>query len=203
MIANRPDPRLQFDPSALGLSEAPRGFYRRGTAAVARGLVGAYLARRWRDRWYGGRIVETEAYLGVLDRAAHSWGGRRTGRVEPMYADGGHLYVFLVYGMHHCVNVVTRRAGVPEAVLLRAAEAPAGAPAGLMSGPGRLAAALGITRESSGRDLLDGGPLRIFRAPGERSRIGISTRIGVDYAGRASNWPLRFFDLESRAVSAR
>src|SRR6476659_2551413 len=123
MIAKRtPDPRLVFDPAGLGLSEAERSFYRRATAAVARGLIGAWLARRWRGRWYGARIVETEAYLGAGDRAAHSWAGRRTPRVEPMYADGGHLYVFLVYGMHFCANVVTRRAGVAEAVLLRAAE---------------------------------------------------------------------------------
>ena len=138
MIADqrqRPDPRLAFDPRALGLSEPGRAFFRRDTVRVARGLVGAWIARRWRGRWYGGRIVETEAYLGPADRAAHSWNGRRTPRVEPMYADGGHLYVFLVYGMHHCANVVTRREGVAEAVLLRAAEAPGDAPARLLAGP--------------------------------------------------------------------
>src|SRR4029453_12985651 len=128
MAKNRPDPRLVIDPRALGLAELPRAFYRRGTVRVARGLVGAWLARRYRGRWFGARIVETEAYLGIGDRAAHSWGGRRTRRVEPMYADGGHLYVFLVYGMHRCANVVTRRAGVPEAVLLRAAEGGSPAP---------------------------------------------------------------------------
>src|SRR5262252_633368 len=125
MIANkRPDARLAFDPGPLGLVEPARAFYRRETVAVARSLVGAWIARQLRGGWYGGRIVETEAYLGPTDRAAHSWGGRRTERVEPMYAEGGHLYVFLVYGMHHCANVVTRAAGVPEAVLLRAAEGP-------------------------------------------------------------------------------
>src|SRR5215831_7419950 len=168
MIAkNRPDPRLAFDPRALGLSEAPRAFYRRGTVWIARNLVGAWLARRWRGRWYGARIVETEAYLGVKDRAAHSWGGRRTRRVEPMYAEGGHLYVFVVYGMHCCANVVTRRAGVPEAVLLRAAEGlqGAGAPERLLSGPGRLCAALGITTADSGTDLLARGDWRLYRAP--------------------------------------
>ena len=95
---------------------------------MARDLLGAWIARRWRGRWYGGRIVETEAYLGPADAAAHSWGGRRTARVEPMYMDGGHLYVFLVYGMHHCANVVTRREGDAQAVLLRAAEGPECAP---------------------------------------------------------------------------
>ena len=127
MIANnRPDPRLAIDPGRLRLSALERAFYRRGTIAIARALVGAWIARRWRGRWYGGRVVETEAYLGVRDRAAHSWSGRRTARVEPMYGDGGLLYVYFVYGMHFCANVVTRRAGVPEAVLLRAAAGPDG-----------------------------------------------------------------------------
>ena len=141
MIAEqRPDPRLVFDPRASGLAEPGRAFFRRDTVRVARDLVGAWISRRWRGRWYGARIVETEAYLGPKDRAAHSWGGRRTPRIEPMYADGGHLYVFLVYGMHHCANVVTRREGVAEAVLLRAAEGPPGSPPRLLAGPGKLCA---------------------------------------------------------------
>jgi len=205
MIADqrpRPDPRLAFDPRALGLSEPGRAFFRRGTVLVARSLVGAWIARRWRGRWYGGRIVETEAYLGPADRAAHSWNGRRTPRIEPMYADGGHLYVFLVYGMHHCANVVTRREGVAEAVLLRAAEAPGDAPARLLAGPGKLCAGLGISVRDSGLDLVSDGPVRIF-VPRRRSRvrIGVSPRIGIDYAGDAKVWPLRFFDIQSAAVS--
>lgn len=200
----RPDPLLEFDPGALGLVEAPRSFFRRPTAAVARDLVGAYFARRWRGRWHGARIVETEAYVGPDDAAAHSYRGRRTARVEPMYADGGHLYVFLVYGMHHCANVVTRREGDPQAVLLRAAEGPAGAPARLLSGPGKLTAALGVTVESTGADLLADGDLKLFRRPrGALPRIGVSPRIGVGYAGLAKDWPLRFFDLDSPAVSGR
>jgi DNA-3-methyladenine glycosylase len=202
MIAKKaPDPRLRMDPGALRLRDAARGDFRRDTVAVARGLVGAWIARRWRGRWYGARIVETEAYLGVDDRAAHSWAGRRTARVEPMYADGGHLYVFLVYGMHHCANVVTRRAGVPEAVLLRAAEGPEGAPR-LLAGPGKLCAALGITTRDSGLDLASDSPVRIFlpTRPG-RLHLAVSARIGVDYAGPAAAWPLRFYDKTSLSVS--
>jgi DNA-3-methyladenine glycosylase len=202
MIANkRPDSRLALDPAGLRLAEPSRAFFRRATVAVARGLVGAWIARRWRGRWYGGRIVETEAYLGAGDRAAHSWAGRRTTRVEPMYADGGHLYVFLVYGMHHCANVVTRREGEPEAVLLRAAEGPAGAPVRLMAGPGKLCSALGITTAHSGLDLAAEKSIRIFRSRSRRPRILSSSRIGIDYAGDAKNWPLRFFDGDSEAVS--
>ncbi|HWZ84783.1 MAG TPA: DNA-3-methyladenine glycosylase [Thermoanaerobaculia bacterium] len=202
MIAkNRPDPRLALDPEGLSFVEPQRGFYRRGTVVVARSLVGAWIARRWRGRWYGGRIVETEAYVGPGDRASHSWGGRRTARVEPMYADGGHLYVFLVYGMYDCANVVTRREGVPEAVLLRAAQGPAVAPPSLMAGPGKLCAALGITTADSGLDLLGEGGIRIFARRGPRPRLGVCPRIGVDYAGEAKDWPLRFFDKNSPAVS--
>jgi DNA-3-methyladenine glycosylase len=201
MIAKLPDPRLRLDPAALGLSEPERGFFRRPTVRVARDLVGAYFARLHSGAWYGGRIVETEAYLGAGDRAAHSWAGRRTPRIEPMYLDGGHLYVFFVYGMHHCANVVTRREGIAEAVLLRALEGPPPAPARALSGPGRLCAALGLTLADSGLDLLSGGPIRVFRRARRRVRIGVTPRIGVDYAGAARGWPLRFFDLDSAAVS--
>ena len=202
MIAKKaPDPRLRIDPDALGLREAVRLDFRRETVAVARSLVGAWIARRSRGRWYGARIVETEAYLGAGDRAAHSWAGRRTPRVEPMYADGGHLYVFLVYGMHYCANVVTRREDQPEAVLLRAAEGPEGAPR-LLAGPGRLCNALGITTADSGLDLAGDSDVRVFLpASRPRRRLGISPRIGIDYAGDAKSWPLRFFDQDSASVS--
>ena len=204
MIANRrPDPRLRFLPRALRLRQAPRAFFRRDTIAVARELIGAWFARRYRGAWYGARIVETEADLGERDAAAHSFKGRRTARVEPMYADGGHLYVFFVYGMHHCANVVTREEGEPQAVLLRAAEAPEGAPPRLLSGPGRLCAALGVTAAASGADLVSGGDCRIFLPRAGRPPIGVSPRVGVDYAGRAAGWPLRFFDADSPAVSVR
>jgi DNA-3-methyladenine glycosylase len=196
-----PHPSLRIDPQALGLVAFPREFFRLDTAHVAREIIGAWFARRFQNQWYGARIVETEAYLGSIDAAAHSWRGRRTPRNEPMYMDGGHLYVFFVYGMHHCANVVTRPAGIAEAVLLRAAEGPQGAPVKLLSGPGRLCANLGITVSSTGADLLSEDNLSLFRRHGKEPEIGISKRIGVDYAGEATEWPLRFFDRNSPAVS--
>jgi DNA-3-methyladenine glycosylase len=196
-----PDRRLRFDPRALGLKRVGRSFYRRGTVAVARSLIGAWFGRRYRGAWYGGQIVETEAYLGVKDAAAHSWKGRRTPRVEPMYADGGTLYIFFVYGMHYCANVVTRGPGEPQAVLLRAAKGPNAAPERLLSGPARLCAALGVTGKASGLDLVAGQEFRVFLPRGRRPPIGVSRRIGVDYACEAAGWPLRFFDRRSRAVS--
>src|SRR5207302_8409231 len=107
------------------------------------------------------------------------------------------LSVFFAYGRHPCANAVTRRAGIPEAVLLRAAEPPESAPPRLLSGPGRLCAGLGITTAESGLDLLGGGPIRIFRRSGRRPSIAVSPRIGVDYAGEAKDLPLRFYDADS------
>jgi DNA-3-methyladenine glycosylase len=118
-----------------------------------------------------------------------------------MYLDGGHLYVFLVYGMHSCANVVTGPAGIAEAVLLRAAERPEDAPAKLLSGPGRFCSAMGVTVESTGLDLLSGGNLRLFQGRNDSGAIETSKRIGVEYAGEAADWPLRFFDKNSAAVS--
>jgi len=202
-VKSRPIPSqsLRFDPEALGLTEFPRGFFRHDTVHVARRLLGVWLGHRFKGQWYGGRIVETEAYLGSGDAAAHSRGGRRTPRVEPMYLDGGHLYVFLVYGMHHCTNVVTRSKGIAEAVLLRAAEGPPGTPIKLLSGPAKLSRGLGITTDLSGADLHSAGNLRLFHSGVQCSSINTTRRIGVDYAGEAADWPLRFFDSRSKAVS--
>ncbi len=196
-----PDARLLFDPITLGLREFPRKFFRQDTVTIAKALIGTLLARKHEGRWYGARIVETEAYLGAGDAAAHSWKGRRTPRVEPMYMDGGHLYVFLVYGMHSCANIVTRPEGIGEAVLLRAAEAPFGPQGRLLSGPGKLCAALGITVAYTGIDLLAPGDLRLFQGDGRDIKIGTSRRIGVEYAGEAADWQLRFYDTDSGAVS--
>jgi len=199
--ALRPHPSLRIDPKKEGFSEFSRSFYRQDTVQVAKKLIGSWLARHFRGAWYGARIVETEAYLGSEDPAAHSRGGHRSARVEPMYLDGGHLYVFLVYGMHHCTNIVTRQKGVAEAVLLRAAEGPAGAPSRLLSGPGKLSRALGITVARSGADLLSTADLRIFSNGSSCRAITRSRRIGVEYAGHAAEWPLRFFEANSAAVS--
>ena len=198
-----PDPRLRLEREPIWRREPSRRYFRRNTVEVARDLIGAWLVRRHRGVWYGARIVETEAYLGAGDRAAHSWAGRRTARVQPMYADGGHLSVFLVSGMHSCVNVVTALEGEPEAVLLRAGEGPPGAPPRLLSGPGKLAAGLGITTAWSGRDLVGGGDVRLVRRAGPSPRLEVSVRIGVDYAGEAAAWPLRFYDPASPAVSGK
>lgn len=189
-----------------------RAFWRRSTEEVARALLGCRLVRRIGAG--GARelvIVETEAYLGIADRAAHTWNGRRTPRVEPMWGPPGRAYVFRVYGAHDCLNVVTREAGVPEAVLLRAAvpvawwEGRDVARAELLeaSGPGRLCRALGVGRELSGVSLA--GPeleLRMPR-PGPARAVLAGPRVGIDYAGEASGWPLRFAVAGCPAVTRR
>jgi len=175
------------------LRAAGRAFFLRDTETVARELLGGWLVRRIGQRLYAARLTEVEAYLGVDDPACHSFGGRRTARVEPMYRDGGHLYVFLVYGIHCCANVVTREEGVPQAVLLRAAQSErAEVPASLLSGPAKLCRALGIDRRYSGLDLLEDARFGLYPDPVPARRIVASPRIGVDYAGEAATWPLRF-----------
>jgi DNA-3-methyladenine glycosylase len=161
-------------------------------------------------------IVETEAYLGVKDRAAHTWNGRLTPRVAPMWGPGGHAYVYFVYGMHFCLNVVTRREGVPEAVLLRAAiseelflemgfpSSPSKKTPGLLlaSGPAKLCAHLGITTALSGASL-SGPELMISRGPRARFDVLVGPRVGVDYAEDAAAWPLRFAVAGCPAVTRR
>ncbi|MDL2719192.1 MAG: DNA-3-methyladenine glycosylase [Acidobacteriota bacterium] len=177
----------------------PKSFYRKGTADVARALLGCRLTRNLPDGSARSVIlVETEAYLGVRDRAAHTWNGRRTPRVEPMWGEGGHAYVYFVYGMHFCMNVVTRRAGEPEAVLLRAGVseeeekiALKGKRGGEASGPAKLCEYLQVTRELSGASF-SGPELVLSRGPRSSFSVLMGPRIGVDYAGEAAGWPLRF-----------
>jgi DNA-3-methyladenine glycosylase len=192
---------LVVGPEELPAARAGRDFFLRDTRVVARELLGAWLVRQRGGASYAARVVEVEAYLGVEDRAAHSWGGRRTARVEPMYGPGGLLYVFQIYGMYFCANVVTRERGVPQAVLLRAAAHPRLA-SGVLSGPGRLCRAFGITKGLSGLDLVDSAEFEVRPAPVSRRRIALSTRIGVDYAGPAKDWPLRYCLAGASAVTS-
>ncbi len=178
-----------------------RDFYLQDTLTVARALIGMHLVHRVGGACRSGRIVETEAYLGPRDRAAHSSRGR-TPRTEVMFGPAGHAYVYLIYGMWHCLNVITAAEGVPHAVLLRALEPVAGL-AARASGPGLLCRAMQIDRRSTGVDLCGTGLwIESPRAPGP-VRIGRSARIGVDYAGEWAARPWRFFDRDSPFVSGR
>ncbi len=177
----------------------PHAFYRQDAVTVARGLIGATLVRRYRGRDYLARVVETEAYVGPHDLACHAAKGR-TPRTQTMFLPGGHAYVYFVYGMHHMLNVVTGPANDPQAVLIRAAEPQGGWNADL-SGPGKLTRALHITRAQDGVDVTGAGLHFLARPAGEVPVIGVSVRIGVDYAKHWKDAPLRFYDAQSRAVS--
>ena len=176
-----------------------RAFFGRSALKVARELIGMHLVRDDGATVRRGRIVETEAYLGPRDRAAHSSRGR-TARTEVMFGPPGHAYVYFIYGFWNCLNVVTGAEGVPHAVLLRALE-PLDGITDKTWGPGLLCRALNIDRRLNGADLL-GSELWIER-PRRRARIalGRSARIGVGYAGEWARRPWRFFDRTSCYVS--
>lgn len=186
----------------------PRAFYERDVVTVARALLGQCLVRIDGGRRLAGLIVETEAYLGRVDRAAHTYAGRRTARNASMWAAGGHAYVYFTYGMHHCLNVVAGRAGDPVAVLLRALAPVDGLdrmyprrPAArrdldLCSGPAKLTAALGIDRRMDGADLTSDPALfieRLRRRALPAAAICVRPRVGVAYAGTWAARPLRFY----------
>ncbi|HPR63086.1 MAG TPA: DNA-3-methyladenine glycosylase [Thermoanaerobaculia bacterium] len=181
-------------------SALPPEFYRRDTEQVAEDLLGCFLFRALGDEIIAGMIVETEAYLGERDPACHSFRGR-TPRVEPMFRAGGVAYVYFVYGMHFCANVVTRGEGEPEAVLIRALHPVKGIETmrkrrmgrvNLSSGPAVLCQALAIDGTLNGHPLHT-SPLWIEgRTAGTPFEIDRSPRVGVDYAGKAALWPLRF-----------
>jgi DNA-3-methyladenine glycosylase len=173
-------------------------FYRRRALVVARDLLGRTLCRELDDGTVlRGRLVEVEAYDGLIDRASHAFRGL-TARNRWMFEDGGLAYVYLVYGMHHCMNVVTGKAGHPEAVLLRAATSPNGTSA---SGPGRLTRAFKVSRELDGASFLS-GPLWLEAGePVLDSEVRRTRRIGVDYAGAWASRRYRFIIARHPDVS--
>jgi len=161
-------------------SVLPRSYFNRPTLTVARSLVGKYLIRCIDGREIAGKIVEVEAYVGSKDRACHASKGR-TQRTEVMFGPAGVAYVYLIYGMYHCLNVVTEREEFPSAVLIRAIELNGE----LIDGPGRLCRALEIDRRLNRVDLTIGESLW-FEDRGEavgRRTVGAYPRIGVHYAG--------------------
>jgi DNA-3-methyladenine glycosylase len=179
----------------------PRSFYaREDTLLIARELIGMHLVRQDGIARSVGRIVETEAYMGPQDLAAHSSRGR-TARTEVMFGPPGHAYVYLIYGFWNCVNIVTAPKGVPHAVLLRALE-PVSGISDKTWGPGLLCRAMRIDCSLNGDDLRGNRLwLEYPRAPVAPVRIGHSARIGVEYAGRWARRPWRFFDRASPYVS--
>ncbi len=188
-------------------------FFRQDTVELARKLLGCMLVHRTPDGVATGMIVETEAYVGAIDKACHAW-QNRSERTEIMYHDGGYAYVYFIYGMHHCFNVVTGPEGEGNAVLIRALEPVTGINLmqrrrntkllrSLCSGPGKVCQALGITKNEYGMDLCDpASPLRLIKyrhIPDEQ--IAVSPRINVAYAEEAAAWPWRFYVKDNLYIS--
>ncbi|HEY6116849.1 MAG TPA: DNA-3-methyladenine glycosylase [Candidatus Dormibacteraeota bacterium] len=172
-------------------------FFERDTRVVARDLLDKVLVREVEGRRLWGRLVEVEAYMGPRDLAAHSKGGRRTPRTEVMFGPPGHAYVYFTYGMHWCLNFVTREAGVPQAVLVRALEPGPGVDR--CGGPGLVTRALGIDRE------LNGAPLRppdlyVVDDGAPRRRVFLTPRVGVQGTGAWEKRLLRYV-VDSPALS--
>jgi len=173
------------------MRKLPRSFYDRDTIVVAKELLGKLLVHRLRGVKHLGKIVEVEAYLGPHDLAAHSAKGL-TKRTQVMFGPPGHAYVYLIYGVYHCMNVVTEREGHASAVLLRAIE-PVKNLAGRTQGPGLLCRAMEIDRQLNARDLLSDD--FFIAAPEEPESFAIikRPRIGVDYAKHWAKRHLRFY----------
>ena len=181
-------------------------FLRTDTLAVAREMLGKLLvvADEHGER-VSGMIVEVEAYCGIEDRGAHSYGGRRTARNEVTYGPGGHAYVFFIYGMYYQLNFVLGPVEHPHVLLIRAVEPVEGIDVmrerrgqmkdtNLTSGPGKLCIALNIDRSLNGEDLIEGSKIWVeeYRAF-SRKEIAVGKRIGIDYAGEDAHLPWRFW----------
>jgi DNA-3-methyladenine glycosylase len=195
----------------------PHSFYlKKNVLQVARELIGKVIVTRQNNIVTSARIVETEAYAGVMDRASHAFGARRTKRNEIMYGAGGFAYVYLCYGIHHLFNVVTNIEGIPHAVLVRGAEPIDGVKVmlertgkevldkTLTRGPGNFSKALGISTTDNAVSLL-GNRISIYGDgfKQKKSAIQASPRIGVDYAGIDAQLPYRFYVKGNQFVSGK
>ena len=197
---------MQYD---IKLEPLPSSFYSKPTLELAEALLGQILVNVTKEGTSSGIIVETEAYLGEEDQAAHSYQKRRTKRTEIMFASPGHAYIYQMH-THHLVNVVSGEEGNPQAVLIRAVEPytgvnlmkqcrPVEKRTNLTSGPGKLTKALGITLADYGRLLFE-PPLFIAKGI-EIKTIGRGKRIGIDNSGEAKDYPYRFWIKNNPYVS--
>ena len=193
----------------------PRAFYDRDTVEVARDLLGNYLVREYRGETLVCRIMETEAYIGRMDKACHAYGYKRTPRTQTLFAPPGTAYIYLIYGMYHCLNLVTEPEGEPCAVLLRGAVPvqnraiiadnrfgrkenglTAYQKRHFLDGPGKLCRGLALTRGENGLDLT-APPLYVCRGPApDPTKIHVGPRVGIDYAEEAVDFPWRFWAEE-------
>jgi DNA-3-methyladenine glycosylase len=198
-----------------------REFYNRDSIVVAKELLGKVLVHEIDGQRISAKIIETEAYMGVEDKAAHSYGGRRTSRVEVMYGSPGFSYIFLIYGMYCCFNIVTNEKEIPQAVLIRAVEPLEGTEwmaqrrfgkvfeeltksqrRGLTNGPGKLCGALSLDRSLNGIDLC-GNEIYVEESKNQNFSVVTTKRVGIDYAEEAKDYPWRFYIEGNEYVSVK
>lgn len=195
-----------------------KGFYdREDVVQIAKELLGKIVVTNVDGKITSGRIVETEAYIAHVDKASHSFGGRRTPKNEHMYSDAATSYVYICYGMHQMLNIVTNKKGIPDAVLIRAIDPIEGIDImlkrtgkprldnTLTKGPGNVGKALGLTKINSGKDLLK-GEISLYSDKASNipeETIGKSKRIGVESAGADGLLPYRFYIKGNKFVSGR
>ena len=199
------------------MKKVPLSFYeRKDVVKIAKELLGKIVVTNFDGKVTSGRIVETEAYVALTDKASHSFGGKRTARNEHMYLAAGTAYIYICYGMHQMLNVVTNEKEIPDAVLIRALEPIEGidimlkrtgkskADKTLTRGPGNVGKALGIFKHHSGLFLLDE---QIYLLDDDKKiaeeNIGISKRIGVESAGADALLPYRFYVKGNKHVSGK
>ena len=199
------------------MKKIPLSFYiRKDVVLIAKELIGKIIVTNFDGIITSGRIVETEAYVGITDKASHSFGGKRTARNEHMYASPGTAYIYICYGLHQMLNVVTNDKEIPDAILIRAVEPMKGIDImlertgkktldkSLTRGPGNVGKALGIFKQHSGKHLLDEEIYLLddgFKIP--KDNIGISKRIGVESAGADGLLPYRFYVKGNKYVSGK
>ena len=194
------------------MKKLERSFYERETLDIARDLLGKYMIHDTSDGRTSGKIVEVEAYVGSKDAASHAYRDKYTNRTKVMFGPGGHAYVYLIYGIYYCMNVVTNKENYPEAVLIRAIEPIDGIDLmkkrrgtdnllNLCSGPGKLCAAMEISKVQNGIDLC-GETLYLLSGETISPECIVTTpRINIDYAKEARNYPWRFIILDNPFVS--
>jgi len=196
-------------------------FYLRDTLTVAKELLGKKLVHKQDDKILSGIIVETEAYLGPKDKAAHSYGGRKTERTSIMYRTGGVSYIYFIYGLYYCFNVVTEKENIPQAVLIRALQPVDGVKEmsilryetehtnltkkqilNLTNGPSKLCKAMKLDKSLNGVDL-SSNTLYIEDINYNDFEVVSTTRIGIDYAEEAKDYPWRYYIKDNIYVSKK
>ncbi|MBP2661882.1 MAG: 3-methyladenine glycosylase [Firmicutes bacterium] len=194
------------------MEKLERCFYERATLEVARDLLGKYMVHETNDGRTVGKIVEVEAYVGSIDAACHAYNNKYTNRTKVMFGKGGHAYVYLIYGMHYCMNIVTNQETYPEAVLIRALEPIEGLEImekrrraesifNLCSGPGKLCQAMGITKLQNEMDLCGESMFLLHGETIMPEDIATTPRINIDYAKEARDYPWRFIIKDNPFVS--